>query len=409
MAKLLENLKVIDPLSDYHEQVVTITIKDGLIEKIAAVQDQTNHNGHYVSPGWVDMGAHLSDPGFEHKESIEALANAAAFGGFTAVLCYPNTEPVTDDSRSIKALASRAKGLPAELLFMGALSPGADENDLAELYDMQQAGALAFSDGRNHTQSSSLTLRALQYMKAFDGLLLLYPEDQDLAHGGQMNEGTESVYLGMKGIPEVAESAAVTKLLHLHGYAGGRLHLQPITSPVALDVINGYASGEVSCAVSIAHLAWDDSEIRSFDTHYKINPPLRSKSQRDALLQAVIDDKVDALCSYHQAQGLEEKLVEWPFADPGMLSLQTLFPLALEHLVRPGHIDLGKLISLLSIGPRRILHLPELIIQEGAQAKLTVFDPEATWTFDKKAIFSRAVNSPLLGTSLTGKAIQTII
>jgi dihydroorotase len=398
MNKTLRNVKVIDPQSEYHKAWVTISIEQGHIANIEASEE-----GRYcVSPGWVDTGVHLCDPGLEHKESLEALAKAAALGGFTDVLCYPNTLPATDDSRAIAALMARAKGLEAQLHFMGALTAQANGNDLAEVYDMQQAGALAFSDGRREAYPSSLIQRALHYMQAFDGLLIAYPNDSDLSHGAQMNESEESVYLGMKGAPEIAETAALASMLHIHEYTGGRLHLQPLSSARSLHMAHGREG--VSTAVSIAHLVWDDSVMRSFDTHYKIDPPLRSKTQREALIEAIKEGKVDALCSYHQAQGLEEKLVEWPFAEPGMLSLQTLFPLAMEHLVRPGHISLDQLITMLSSGPRRILGLEPVVVEESHEARLTLFDPDASWTFGKEAIFSRAVNSPLLGEQMRGRA-----
>ncbi|MEZ4686962.1 MAG: dihydroorotase [Bacteroidia bacterium] len=394
------NVKVVDPQSEYHNDWVTITIEEGFIADIEPADE-----GHRcVSPGWVDTGAHLCDPGHEHKESLSALARAAAFGGFTDVLCYPNTLPATDDSSAVSALVSRSKGLPVNLHFMGALTPGASENDLAELYDMHQAGALAFSDGRRESLNSSLVKRALHYMQAFGGLLLMYPNDRYLGYGAQMNESEESVYLGMKGSPEMAETAALASILHIHEYTGGRLHLQPLTSARSLHMAQGREG--ISTAVSIAHLAWDDSAVRSFDTNYKINPPLRSKSQREALIQALADGKVDALCSYHQAQSVEEKLVEWPFAEPGMLALQTLFPLAMKHLVHPGHINLDQLISMLTSGPRRLLGLEPLIIDHDVEARITVFDPEEAWTFSKETMFSRAVNSPLIGERLKGKAID---
>ncbi|MFK7972587.1 MAG: dihydroorotase family protein [Bacteroidia bacterium] len=409
MVKLLQNVTVVDPQSKHNGSQVDIRIIDGRIKTIAAAgsispaegEECIQGEGLHVSPGWVDMGCHLSDPGFEHKESLEALAQAAAFGGFTDVLCYPNTQPASDDSSAIKALVSRAHGLDAQLHFMGAITEGANSQNLAELFDMQKAGALAFSDGRHSIQSSSLLLRSMQYSQAFDGLMIMYPVDEDLAKGAQMNESETSVYLGMKGAPELAETAAVSNLLHIQAYGGGNIHLQPLTSAAA---INAAAEHHVTTAVSIAHVAWDDSVVMDFDTHFKINPPLRDKKQKAALLQTIADGKVDAFCSYHQAQGLEEKLVEWPYAEPGMLALQTFFPLAMEHLVRPGIISLERLISMLTYGPRDILGLALQSIEEGHEASVTLFQPEADWEFDRKAIFSRAVNSPLLGKTLRGKA-----
>ncbi len=414
---LIQGVKIIDPESAFHAQICDLLIENGIISAIgkpgslaADKEEVISEEGLHVSPAWVDSGVVLADPGFEHKEKLAALAKAAAFGGFGRVICYPNTDPVIDHAQMIHALQQRSKPLPIHFHFLGTISKGAKGKELAEAYDMQQAGALGFSDGLHPLQSSGLMLRALQYYQAFEGLLLSYPDEESLSHGGQMNESAQSVKLGLKGIAEIAESSRMAEFLQMLDYAGGRLHVQPVSSPLALNLIQQFHSPEASLTVggSIAHLCFDDSVLSEFDENFKLFPPLRDASQLKALQKGLQDGLYDLLFSGHYAQSLEEKQLEFARAEPGMLMLQTAFSIANKHLVKSGIISLDTLIHLLSHGPRKVFGLPSCSIAVGQKAELTLFQPEAKWTFSRNHLFSPAQNSPFLGQELEGKVLRVI-
>lgn len=414
---LIRRATIIDTSSDYNGQLCDLLVENGIISKIekaGSLAEEADEvieaDGLHVSPGWVDSGVILSDPGHEHKENLTALAKAAAFGGFSRVICYPNTEPVVDNAQMIHALRQRSSHLPVNLHFMGSISQQAAGKELAEAYDMKEAGAVAFSDGLHPLQSSGLMLRALRYYQAFDGLVVTYPTEASLTGGGQMNEGVQSTQLGLKGIPEVAESGKIASLMDLFGYTGGRLHVQPVTSPLGIQHIQKHkkAADKLSMGASIAHLCFDDSELADFDENFKLFPPLRSAQQLQALQQALQEGAFQLLYSGHYAQSLEEKQLEFARAEQGMLMLQTAFSVAFEKLVKPGIISLEKLIDLLSHGPRAVFGLPANSISTGQKAELTLFQPEGSWTFSSEHLFSPAQNSPFLQKEMQGKVLRVI-
>ena len=410
----LKGVRIADPHSDHNGETADIRIEDGIIRQIAATGDLTpeesdqvfDEAGTWVSPGWIDGCVYLSDPGREHIEDLHALGKAALAGGLTGILCYPNTNPVVDNSQMVHSLTARAASMPVKAYFLGNISHRAQGKELAEVYDMHRAGAKAFTDGRHPLQSAGLMVRAFQYLKAFNGLVVTRPDDTSLSDDGQMNEGIVSTQLGMKGIPELAESAMASRMLQLLDYSKGKVHFQPLSSPLAIRLIqDARAENELSMGLSIAHLALKDQDVEAFDTNYKVYPPLRSSEQQKALIKAIQDGWIEVLCSAHQAQGPEEKQVEFGLAEEGMLGLQTFFALANEHLVEPGHISMDKLIDLICHQPRRIFGLPAREIKTGAVAELSLFQPGRSWVFDERFLFSRAKNSPFLGKTLRGKPL----
>jgi dihydroorotase len=415
---LIKHAKIVDPGGPHHEQVCDLLIANGQIKEIASKIDSPNLSaqvieaeGLHLSAGWMDTGVQLADPGFEYRESLQALGQAAALGGYTRILCYPNTQPVVDQAQMIHALQARGQQLPVHLHLMGCISQHGEGQELAELYDMHRAGALAFSDGEPPVQSSSLLLKALQYAQSFGGLLVHRPDDHHLSQGGQMNEGINSTRLGLKAIPEVAESSAVARLLDLLSYTGGRLHLQPLSSPVALQHLQQFdaAQAQLSVGVNIAHLLYDDEVLLEFDNNYKLIPPLRSRAQRLALQQALRQGHIDLLCSGHRALSKEEKEVEFTEALPGIIALQTAFSQAYEGLIQSELLSLSDWVEKVSIRPRAIFGLPELRVVAGAPAELSLFLPEQSWTLGPAHLFSRAFNSPLLGQQLQGKVLGTLV
>ncbi|MEM6800726.1 MAG: dihydroorotase [Bacteroidota bacterium] len=397
-----------------HNKKVDILIEKGKIKEVskggsikAKGLEAIEFPNACISPGWFDMQVHLSDPGFEYKESFKDLNDAAIKGGFTGLLCYPNTEPVVDNGQILRSLIQQSQHFPVDFFFSGALSHGTEGKDLAEVYEMHEAGAKAFTDGTHPVQNPGLLLRAFQYTKAFSGLIIDCPMDLLLNGGGQMHEGAVSTSLGMKGIPLLSESLALSRQLQILEYAAARLHVQPISSSesVALMQAAKRKKLQVSVGTNIAYLSMTDKMLEEFDSNYKLFPPLRSEKSLKQLQKALEKGQIDVISSGHQAQGTEEKNLQFEQAEPGMLSLQTFFSQANEHLIQKGIIDLDKWVSMLAIKPREILGLDIPALEEGAVPNLTIFDPEKSWTFDASQISSRAKNSPHLNKKQIGKVL----
>lgn len=409
--------RIIDPgesfSSDTHYDIL---IEDGTILKIGTdLSSEVDGEwelleGGVLSPGWVDLRVHLTDPGEEYKETLASLAAAAAHGGFTSVVTMPNTHPPMETSGSIQALRSRAESLPVRILPTGALSEGASGNDLAEVYDMHQAGAVAFTDGIHPTQTTGLLLRGLQYLKAFEGLLMEFPMDLSMARSAQVAEGIPATRLGLPGVPALAETLSVDRALQVLDYFPGRLHLGPITTATAIDQIaraKEQHPDHLSSEVSALYLLLSDEDLEGFDPNVKLWPPLRSPADRSALVQAVAAGHVDAISSGHQPQSIEEKKHDFYQAQPGASTLDIAFAAAWTALDGAG-VSLARTIELLTSGPRQILGLPPAQIREGATLDLTWFDPDVTWVPERKDFRSRSAFSPVLGRTLKGQVWGTL-
>ncbi|MDX2246367.1 MAG: dihydroorotase [Bacteroidia bacterium] len=414
---LFRNVTVIDPGSEFHERPADVLIEGTHVSQVkpggTLSPEQANVvdiPGACISPGWVDMMVYLSDPGYEWKETLTELAQAAQSGGFTQVLCTANTQPVVDNRQILESLLLRTKGLPTELWLTGTLTVGAKGEDLAEVHDMHLAGAVAFGDGDHPVQKPGVVLRALQYLKPFEGLLISYPEDRSLSTGGQMNEGEVSVRLGFKGIPVLAESLAVARDLDVWTYTGGKIHFQPLASVEATSrVFSHKKAGTLSTGTAIYYLVLTDESLETFDPIFKLFPPLRNHAQQQALLSAIKEGQIDTLGSGHRAQALEEKDVEFEIAEPGMLGLQTFFPLANAALIDTRIISLGRLIEMIALNPRKILGKTPVSVQKGSIADFTLFDPLGEWIYQSSQIPSRSKNSPFIGQSFKGKVWGTCL
>ncbi|WNJ18842.1 dihydroorotase [Pontibacter sp. G13] len=407
---LLKSVTIVDPSGPNDGRTTDVCIRGGRIEDIGDISSKEgaktiDAQGTYLSPGWMDMEVHLSDPGFEYKERLDDLAKAAQLGGFTRILCYPNTLPVVDNGAMIQALTQRSEHFVTKIHFAGALSEAAHGKDLAEVFDMHQAGALAFTDGTHPIDDAGLLLRALQYFKSFDGLIINQPLSPKIAGEGQMNEGHMSTKLGMKGIPEIAELVAVDRDLRLLSYQIGRYHFHPVTSSEALERIAEQNFSEVTTGTSLPYLILDDTAIESYDSNYKVMPPIRDKSQQISLLESLKNGQLNVLTSGHRPQGVEEKKVEFEQAEPGMLGLQSFFGLANMHLVQTGHISLSRLIELIAHQPRKILKLDIPHVAKGNEAELTWFSTDKSWEYSPAQVPSRAKNSPFFKQNLKGKPL----
>ncbi|MBI5917626.1 MAG: dihydroorotase [Bacteroidetes bacterium] len=413
MQLLIKNAILVHPASKRNGEKADIFIKNGKIEAIgngleadgARVFDA---NGACVSPGWLDLGTLVGDPGFEHREDFKSAAAAAAAGGYTDLACLPNTAPAIHSKSEVQYVRGNSKGSLVEFLPIGAVSQECQGKDITEMYDMQAAGAVAFSDGKKPVQDSGLMLRALQYVQPFGGVILNQPLDKTVAPGGQMHEGVMSTSLGLRGIPSLAEELMLRRDIYLTEYTGSRLHVLNIsTAGAVLLVREAKARGlNITASVAAMNIACDDHELHDFDPNFKVMPPIREQSDFEALRAGLADGTIDCITSNHTPLDEEAKNLEFPFADFGAIGLETAFGLSWMHL--QGHLKISGLVEKLAIAPRQILHLPVPDFAPGALANLTIFDPNLEWTFTKKDIFSKSKNTPFVGWRMKGKVLGVV-
>lgn len=409
--QLLKNVRVYDGSGDSPK--LDILIQNGVIALMAAHipepegAEVITSGNLCVSPGWLDVGVQTADPGYEHREDLSTAAAAAAAGGFTAIACFPNTEPALHTKSEILYVKSKSAALPVHCYPIGAVSYNVEGKDLAELYDMHAAGAVAFSDGKKAVQDAGLLLRALQYSRAFNGLIINTPHHKTIAAGGQMHEGLMSTSLGLKGIPALAEEIMVQRDLSLLEYAEGRLHIHLISTAKSVSMIRAAkkAGLPVTCSVAVANLCFTDEKLSEFDSNWKILPPLRENEDMHALREGLADGAIDFVCSNHTPWHEEAKNLEFPYAESGMIGLETAFALCCTYLNRT--LTVQQIIEKLCLAPRRILGIDIPKIAQGQRAELTVFDPEAQWVLEAGHIRSKSKNTPFVGEKLTGKVLRT--
>lgn len=410
---LIRKATVIDPSSPYHGKVVDIFIEG---DKITSIGSNLKRNadqlidveGAHVSPAWVDIGVQVCDPGYEHREDLRSVSLAAAAGGFTTIAAQPNTSPAVDGKTEVSYLKQYSKGKLVDILPIGAVTTKCQGKDITEMIDMHYAGAVAFSDGNQSIADNGMTLRALEYVKAFNGIVINQPLDRTLAFEGQMHEGVVSTSLGIKGIPNLAEDLMVQRDIYLAQYADSRLHLANLSSQFAVELVRqAKAKGlKVTSSVAALNLAYDDRALVEFDSNFKVLPPLRSSEDIEALKQGLKDGTIDLIGSNHVPLEEEAKKLEFPYADFGAIGLETSYALINTHL--EGVLSQTELVEKLAINPRRIFNLEEVIVREGAKANLSIFNPQESWTVQAKDIFSKSRNCPLFGQTLKGKVIGVI-
>ncbi len=405
---LIKNATLIQEGHPRHLKNSDILISDGKIKSIAAKIDSKaetiSGKSLMVSVGWHDMRTHLADPGYEHKESLYQLCNAAAAGGFTSFSSLPATHPVVDNKSGLQYILNSSKESLSDVFPYGAVSEGLKGSDLAELYDMGTHGAVAFTDG-DETLGSGLLKKALLYVKSFNGLIISFPLDKALHHDGQINESADTVSTGLRSSPALAEYVCTQQQLDILEYTGGKLHFSGISSKESVNLIKQAKKKglRVTADTSIFNLCFTDKDVAKFDVNFKMMPLLRSEADRKALIKGVKDGVIDVIVSNHQAQNIELKKVEFDYASNGVLSLQTVYSLYNQYLSEL--IDEATFVKCLSTRPREILGINNSILEEKQVANVVVVDRKASWIFNKNTNKSLSNNSHLWNKELNGKVI----
>jgi dihydroorotase len=409
MKLLIKQACITDPLSSHHGTIQDILIENGIIRDISSniseKTDQTlDQKGLQVSPGWVDIFSNFADPGYEFKETLKTGAAAAAKGGFTDVFLIPDTQPVTDNKSQVEFIRQRSSDLPVSLWPIGAITKNLDGKHLAEMYDMQNSGAVAFSDGLHPIQSSGVLVKALQYVKAFQGVVIQIPDDTSISPNGLIHEGIVSTQLGLPGKPMMAEELIIARDIKLARYSQSRIHFTGVSSAKSIEYIRrGKDSGlDVTCSVTPYHLFFSDDALVEYDTNLKVYPPLRPKAVVSQLKQALLDGTIDCVASHHLPHEYDSKVLEFEYAKYGMTGLETAY--AVIQTLFPD-LSAEKIYNLFGGNARRIFKLDPSSIEKGHNANLTLFDRGVEWTYDLTRTASKSKNSPFHGEKFIGKTI----
>lgn len=410
---LIKQAKIIDPNSSHHLQVKDILIDNDVVTEIADNIDAKDaqvveHPNLHISPGWFDLRANFCDPGHEEREDIESGIHAAIFGGFTGVAVSPETSPAIDSKAAIEYVYQRAEEFPVNVLPYGSLSKGLKGEELSEMYDMHQSGAVAFSHGKVPVANAALIKLALLYGKEFAPPIHVFSMDQSLAYKGQIHEGEVSTYLGLKGIPALAEEVTLLRDLHLSEYADNAIHFMAISSENGVSLLrNAHSLGKPFTAdVALANLIFTDEALDTYDSNLKVSPPVRGAKDKAALIQALNEEIIQVITSDHTPVDIENKQCEFDLADFGMTTLESFFG-ALGNLRDEG-LSLEQIIKCIAINPRKVLGMETPTVEENSWGEFTLFDPDQKWTFGKEHIQSKSKNTPFIGKELTGKPLGII-
>lgn len=405
MTTLLKSATIIDASSPHHQKKKDILIVNGTISKIAnSIKQESNYkvvklDNLHVSTGWFDTSVSFGEPGYEDRETVKKGLEVASKNGFTAVAVNPNTNPVIDSKSDVEFLINKANGSATQLFPIGALTQGSKGIDMAELYDMQQSGAIAFGDYSKPISNDNLMKVALLYAQNFDGLVLSFPKNKSIAGEGIVNEGINSTRLGLKGIPALAEELQIARDLFLLEYTGGKLHIPTISTAKSVQLIKEAKKKglKVTCSVAAHHLLLTDDELDGFDSNVKVTPPLRTEKDRKALIKGLKDGIIDVITSDHNPMDIENKKLEFSLAEDGTIGLESLFSVANSVL------DLETFTKAVSTNPRVVFGQEIISIDKDQVANLTLFNPEETYTFTKENILSTSKNSAFLNKEVKGK------
>lgn len=413
MSVLIKKATVIQPSSKYHGKEVDLLIQRGKITQIKKNIKPTGRPKIYegdnlhVSSGWVDIGTHSGEPGYEHRETLDSLTRAATRGGYTHLAVSPSTTPVVDN-RSMVQYLSQHNG-SSKILPLAAISHQLKGHEITEMLDLHDGGATGFCDGLHSIQESGVLLRALQYARRCGAMVFHHPCDTSLAQDGHMHEGITSTLLGLAASPSMAEDLASIRDIALASYAESPIVLHAISTAASVKAVRkAQKDGQpVFATVAFANLVHTDKDLESFNTNYKVEPPLRGQEDRQALIKAIKNGAIQAIISNHIPLDQEQKKLEFAYADKGMTGLEVTFAAINHHLVQSQQLSLEQVIHCLTSGPRTLLGLTEDIIAKDAQADLTIFDPSLPWTYSDT--HSLSTNTPYLGTTLTGQVLGTVV
>ncbi|MDX2038408.1 MAG: dihydroorotase [Isosphaeraceae bacterium] len=413
--------RVIDPSRNL-DTTADVWLADGKVRRIGSgldadgagfeADETIDATGLIVCPGLIDAHVHLREPGNEEDETIATGAMAALAGGCTSVACMPNTRPALDSQAAAEFVILQAqRARKANVYPVGAVSKGRDGVELAELGHLVAGGAVAFTDDGAPVASSSLMLRALQYAKMFDKVIMQHCQVPELTTGGVMNAGHVSACLGLGGMPPAAEDIMVARDIRLAEITGGRVHIQHISTRRSVELVReGIARGiKVSAEACPHHFTLTDECLRTFDSNYKMNPPLRTQDDVDAVIEGLKDGTIELLATDHAPHAPEKKMRELDQAPFGIVGLETLLPITILALIEPGHLTWNEVIRKLTINPARLLGIPKGTLAHGADADVTLIDPRVEWTIDPSKFYSKSRNTPYAGWKVRGRAHTVIV
>ena len=416
MAKILiKGGRVISPAQKF-DDTCDVLIEKGKVTAIGKDLDAQgaeviDADGKIVTPGLVDIHVHLRDPGLEYKEDIASGTLSAVTGGFTSIACMPNTKPVNDNQSVTNYILNKVKEEGHCRVFpIASISKGLQGESMTEMGELKGLGVYGVSDDGKPVSNAQLMRRAMEYAKPFGITIVTHAEDLELVGSGVMNEGLVSTELGLKGIPWVAEDAATAREIMLAEFTGAHLHVAHVSTKGSIDLVRQAKKRgvNVTCEATPHHFTLTDEAVRGYNTNAKMNPPLRSAEDREAVRQGIADGTVDAIATDHAPHHIDEKNVEFSIAMNGIVGLETALPLSLQ-LVEDGLIDLPKAVALLTCGPAAALGIPAGQLEKGGVADVTVIDPELEWTVDAQKLVSKSKNTPFDGWKMKGAALCTIV
>ena len=416
MKIILNNVDVIHPEEKINLKGVSVLLTDGLISKIGEVTKdeikdarEFDFSGKILVPGLFDMHVHLREPGREDEETVLTGCKSAAAGGFTGVACMPNTEPAIDTAEVVKFIKEQAASHLVDVHPVAAASVGRKGEIISPMAELVEAGAVAFSDDGVAIKSSSVLRRAFEYANMYNAPIIEHCEDESLADGA-MNEGVNSTLLGLPGLPSVAEDIIVSRDILMAEYTDGRIHIAHISTKNSVELVREAKKKgiKVTAEVTPHHFTLIDDSLKTYDTNFKMNPPLRTQTDVEAIIEGLIDGTIDCIASDHAPHSIEEKESEFQYAPNGIVGFETTVGLALSELVKKNKISLQDFVTKLSINPRKILNLPSPKFDEGEAANFTIIDANLVWTVDISKFKSKSKNSPFDKKLLTGKSIAVI-
>ncbi|MCC6124581.1 MAG: dihydroorotase [Pirellulales bacterium] len=412
---LLQNGRVIDP-SQSLDRVTNLLVVDGRIAAFDAQpggeQSIVNVSGKIVCPGLIDMHVHLREPGREEDETIETGTAAALAGGFASIACMPNTDPPTDSQGVVEFIRGQAARIDnCNVFVVACVSKGREGKELAEIGQLVKAGAVAFSDDGAPVANPELMRRAFEYCLMFDKPVLNHSETRELTEHGVMHEGLVSLSLGLPGMPAAAEDVMTSRDIALAEATGGKYHLMHVSTAGSVDMVRRAKRRDVRVTTEVSphHFTLTDEGLRTFDSNYKMNPPLRGKEHVEAILAGLADGTIDVIASDHAPHAKEKKMQELDQAPFGIVGLETMLGLVITKLIEPGILDWSKAIRKMTINPAKILGISKGTLQIGADADITVIDPTAKWTVDPAKFRSKSTNTPFAGMELIGRAEMVIV